>query len=419
MFSTSRILLSLIIISFITISCSSGYKVINETASLPKTQLQGKVLESETKEPISGAEIWVEGTTISAISDKDGFFSIKVPRGYHEMYAEANGYEHKKTQLSIESVEARAHDFFLTRKVSQGSYSYSSSTDVYDSDSPSEKNKIEYLESQVDSLEKVIEKLESQLFGSTKKLESEKLKTFINQYINDELNCSLTNPEDIVFSKSKKDMLWVKDPVELLVVNKELGYKIRIRLNEFASQEYSEIIGLNVDADYFFEEMTPENQKQARNWEEKRRKYFNGSLRHFLIAMASDKSPLYFGYRLYSGQFVSNTSAMAYSSSSVSDVEKQKYELIYPNNLNGNKVLKFDEELRIEYVEKDVEDPNNIMGLDMYQHQTSWLSLNSKSVEFSDNGFFESPQAVEVKGVWRYTPVCKMIPGDYLPEIKK
>jgi hypothetical protein len=134
--------------------------------------------------------------------------------------------------------------------------------------------------------------------------------------------------------------------------------------------------------------------------------------------MASDKSPLYFGYRMYSGQFVSSTSAMAYSSSSVSDIEVEKYDIFYPE-LNGNTVLKLDGELRVEYVNKGVNDPNGIMGLDLYPYQTSWLSLSIPSIEFSKNGTFRSPQYVEEKGVWRYTPVCKMVPENYLPKLKK
>lgn len=420
MSSFSKKLCVLLLSLFVATACNNTHKVINETANSPRAKFEGKVIDQETKEPISGAKVWVEGTTINSKTDKNGYFSLTIPHGYFEIHARAEGYKFDQARVAIEDKYAKVHDFFLSKKISKGSFSYSprKNTTGFDSAFPPQIDRIKLLEAEIDSLKGVIADLEYQLFGNENKIEDQKVKVFINQYINDELNCSLTNPEVIEFAETEEGTLWINDPVELIVMNHELGYKLIIQLNEFVSQEYSEIIGLNVDADYFFEEMTPENEIQARRWEKNRNKYFNGSLRHFLIAMASDKSPLYFGYRLYSGQFVSSTSAMAYSSSSVTDVEKQKYELVFPNNLNGNNILKFGDELRIEYVEKDVVDPHDIMGLDMYQHQTSWLSLNANSVEFSDTGFFESPRAVEVKGVWRYTPVCKMVPGDYLPEVK-
>ena len=407
----------LFFVSVLTISCNNTAKVINETASLSKAQIEGKVLDDETNEPIGGAEIWVEGTTIKSVSNEEGIFSIKVPRGNHELYAMAGGYHAGSASVSIQNIDAKVHDFMLTRKASRGNYSYSVSGNATDYNSESASREIN---AKIDSLENVITVLEDKLKGGEEVvIEREEVKKFIDQFINHGLKCSLMNPEDLSFADAEKGTLWINEPVELVVMNNELGYKVTIKMKEFVSQEYSEIIGLNVDASYFFEELEPESEEQAKTWEEKRNRYFRGSLRHFLIAMASDKSPLFFGYRFYSGQFVSNTTAMAYSSSNVSDVEKQKYEIIFPNNLNGNNILKFDGELRVEYVERGVEDPNNIMGLNMYKYQTSWLSLNSQSVEFSDTGFFESPRAVDLKGVWRYTPVCKMLPGDYLPEYEQ
>ncbi|MCP9292336.1 carboxypeptidase-like regulatory domain-containing protein [Gracilimonas sediminicola] len=397
MYIKSRYLLFLIIISFITVSCTSGYKVISETASLPKTQFTGTVLEKESSEPIADAKVWVEGTTIHTFTDKDGVFSLAVPRGYYEIHVKAAGFEGDQTRAAIENSDGRIHDFVLENQLSRGGYTDSNEVSSFPDEGQSEKS----------NRQKEIASKE------------QKINKFISYYINDNLDCELVNPQALTFTDYDEETLWVKGPIDLTVLNRDLGYKISITLNEYVSKEYSGIIGLNIDADYFFEEMTPKNQEQAETWEKNRLTYFNGSLRHFLIAMASDKSPLYFGYRLYSGQFVNNTSAMAYSSSNVTDVEKQKYEVVFPNNLNGNNILKFEDEMRIEYVNKEVVDPNNIMGLDMYKHQTSWITLNSENVEFSDTGFFESPRAVEIKGVWRYTPVCKMVPGDYLPEIEK
>lgn len=389
MLSNSMKLCVIFLSFFVLASCSNTSKVINQTAASQKAQFEGKVVDEETRNPIPNATIWVEGTTIQTKSDDRGGYSITLPKGYYEIFAEAEGYTHGKATLLLENSNGRVHDFLLEKKLSRGAYTNSAESDT---NSRAEKESVR----------------------------KENIQKFTDHYINNDLECELQNPQDITFADSEEEgLMWIKDPVELVVVNRELGYKIRIKLNEYVSKEYSEILGLNVDADYFFEEMDAITEEQAEHWVEKRNYHFKGSLRHFLIAMASDKSPRFFGYRLYSGQFVSSSTAMAYSSSSVSDVEKQKYELFFPNNLNGNTVLKIGDELRIEYVEKGVDDPDHIMGLDMYKHQTSWLSLNGDSIEFTNSGMFTTPLQVEVKGVWRYTPVCKMVPKDYLPPIER
>jgi len=202
-------------------------------------------------------------------------------------------------------------------------------------------------------------------------------------------------------------------------MNEELGYRIHVFLEEYVAKKYSQIIGQNVDASYFFEELEPINKQQEEEWEQRRKDFFEGSFRHFLIAMASEKSPLYFGYRIFSGQAVTNTTAMAYSSSSVSDIEKEKYEIVRPSYENENFLLQSDEEIRVEYIEQGVDDPDRIMGLQSYKYQTSWISLNNSSAEFTRNGLLKDKNALELKGYWRYVPVCKMLPKDYLPKIEK
>ncbi|MEX2603906.1 MAG: hypothetical protein WD361_06870 [Gracilimonas sp.] len=107
---------------------------------------------------------------------------------------------------------------------------------------------------------------------------------------------------------------------------------------------------------------------------------------------------------------------MAYTASEVSDIEVEKEAFLKPSNDKGAWLLEFNDELRIEYLKNRVDDPDRIMGLKDYKYQTSWLSLISASVQFSKNGTVKNPDLLEKKGVWRYTPVCKMLPTDYLPE---
>jgi hypothetical protein len=419
MFTNSIGLFALYIVSILTISCSNTNKIIVNTAQGPKATVHGVVKNAETGDPIANAIVRVAGTTISNNTDESGKFMISVPRGYYKVQGTKEGYENSLKYLNLDTNKGIINNFDLgiVKKTSQGSFEQNYALGYNETVSSSDSRKDRVAQQKVDSLE--YDNIRHEPNGDDEDPDNG-LQKFIDHYINDDLNCKLVNADQIIFTASDQEgVQWVNDPIELRVMNYDLGYEIIVDLEEYISKEYSEILGLTVDAEYYFKEMTPENKAEAQRWKENRERYFKGSFRHFLIAMASEKSPLFFGYRLFSGQFVSNTTAMAYSSSSVSDIELEKNETFFPSYESKNMVMQFQEELRIEYVKKGIVDPDGIMGLKNYRNQTSWLSMDSRQTEFTKSGILKNPNDVVVKGVWRYTPVCKMLPNNYLPEIKK
>ncbi|WP_428668174.1 TonB-dependent receptor [Runella sp.] len=55
-------------------------------------QLIGKIYENQTGKPIQGAQITIEGVDGSAVSNKDGRFSLKISRGEYFVKISKNGY---------------------------------------------------------------------------------------------------------------------------------------------------------------------------------------------------------------------------------------------------------------------------------------------------------------------------------------
>lgn len=374
-------------------ACSNSNVVINKTASVPLVTLTGKAVDVESNEPIAEADILIGGTTKYTTTDDMGAFSIQLPAGYYEVYVDHPDFKESEKKVNlIRSKGVRQSVTINAEKIP----SFLRDREVDDANTKRKAKNVAHPQ-------------------------QEALNTFVNYYItDDDLKCGLENPEDVRFADNEEEgVTWVNEPTELVVMNYELGYRIHVFLEEYVAKEYSQIIGQNVDASYFFEELEPINKQQEEEWEQRRKDFFEGSFRHFLIAMASEKSPLYFGYRIFSGQAVTNTTAMAYSSSSVSDIEKEKSEIVMPSFENENYLLRSDEEIRIEYIEQGVDDPDRIMGLQNYRYQTSWISLNGWSAEFTRNGLLKDKNSIELKGYWRYVPVCKMLPEDYLPKINK
>ncbi len=385
-----RLFVVFLLLSGSFISCVNTNKVISETAKSPIIIIEGQVTNTETGEPISGAEVWIESTTIHAKTDESGAYSFRIPRGYYTILARQSDKFHNVV----------SKDLNLDPDV------WSNQTVNFELDEASE------------------------VGGSYSAYDEEQhemaVETFTKHFINDEiyeeegLKCSLQNPEDLHFSEGGEGVLNVNGPVELKLKNHDLGYNITILLDDYRSKDYGEILGVESEAEYLFEEMTPANAEQAAVWESNRQKYFNGSFRHFLIAMVSDKSPLTFGYRVFLGQSVTSTSAMAFTETSVNDIEAEKSTFMLPPlETNGAYILRFSDELRVENIEREIYDPHNIMGLDSYPQETSWVSLVGQSAEFSRNGLVKDPDKISLRGVWRYTPVCKMLPKNYLPKTEK
>lgn len=357
-------------------ACTNSKLIIHETANVPLQRVEGKITDLYSGEGVPGAEVWVEGTTILTATNDEGEFNLQVPNGYYEVLVTHDDYFGDKKRLELVSDKNHTSLQFEILKQSQ--------------------------------------ELSSQELNAGNSRDK-KMQKFLDYYIRESENCRVINPEVITFDPSEDDVIRMAGPMKLKIENRELGYLVDVHLQKYIAKNYSGILGLDVEADYLFEELEPKSAEQKGEWDSNREKAFAGSFRHFLIALASEKSLFYFGYRTYSGTFVSSVSSMAYTDSHASDIEVSKDEILA---YSGSNTLQFDEELRVEYIEKGVDDPHKIMGLGMYPFRTSWLSLNSDHLNFTKNGTIENKDLLQVKGAWRYVPVCEMLPENYLPEIE-
>jgi len=67
------------------------------------SSIQGFIADSESREPLIGANIMLDGTNLGAASDEDGFYSIKdIPIGSYTVIAMFIGYETLEKKIWIE-----------------------------------------------------------------------------------------------------------------------------------------------------------------------------------------------------------------------------------------------------------------------------------------------------------------------------
>lgn len=216
-------------------------------------QLHGKVVDSETGEPLLFASVFFNGTTTGAITDSEGKFNIfGFDPGSYDLVVTYVGYRDFVEPLEMEDGEVRElivemnqdevvlPDFYFNSDTSGWKYNY----EVFWRDFIGTTN------------------------NATRVSIKEPHKIFLYYDV----------PENTLYAHSKE---WIE------IENRSLGYHLSYSLKEFSinfktGQRYS--FGITR-----FREMEPKNKREKAKWEKARLRAYNGSIHHFFAALKSDK----------------------------------------------------------------------------------------------------------------------------------
>src|SRR3954453_21297460 len=184
-----------LLLGFASVSCFAQFTV------------SGKILDSASQEPLSGASVFCQNTTIGTITNKQGEFSLSLKSGGYELIISYTGFQTR--QIRINSSETEKLEIRLSKEdKSMGEVVIKSSNEVPDG---------------------------WQKYGSF----------FFENFIGSTPNaarCVLLNPEVLKFyflKKSNKLRVLATEP--LLISNQGLGYNLRYQLDSFVYQYKTEI----------------------------------------------------------------------------------------------------------------------------------------------------------------------------------
>ncbi len=218
----------------------------------------GKIIDVETQEPIDGASIYFDGTTIGTVSTNNGNFKLTYKQS-------------TKALLVVSSMGYEAQQFQITAK----------ETNL----------KVISLQPSIESLDEVM--LETDPWSRKKKLNYFREWFLGVDYKNK--RCKILNEDDIQlrFSPSKKEMT-ANTPQTLIIENKYLGYKIHYQLQDFVLRfnETSDYDGNKYYSPYsfyyigtsFFKEL---KRKTKKKFKKRRAETYLGSITHFMRALAN------------------------------------------------------------------------------------------------------------------------------------
>jgi hypothetical protein len=208
--------------------------------------LRGRVLDSETKKAIELANVFINSTTIGALTDKDGSFTLNL-----------SGAEN----LPIAVTAIGYHSLLLTDYTTDKPYQILLNTKTYELGEVVVKAKRTFKERAERSGNLAIFR-----------------KEFLGQSAN-ALRSKIINENDIIFQNVEgKDMIKAWSPRPLIIKNDALGYEITYYLDTF---EYSPFdASVRIFGNYIFRDVATEGSAREKA-ENRRRLTYLGSTMHF------------------------------------------------------------------------------------------------------------------------------------------
>ncbi|MGI4865709.1 MAG: carboxypeptidase-like regulatory domain-containing protein [Janthinobacterium lividum] len=209
-------------------------------------RITGVVQDSVTHEPLPFSSVFLANTTLGATTNENGAFTLeRVPKGSYDIVGSYVGYRLSKQSITV--VAGATAPAITLRLASSGPQL---SEVVVKADAHQEDN---------------YRKFSGLFLGAT---------TFSKQ-------CRIINPQDVdvMYNDTTKDLVATTDNF-VQVENKALGYRIKYYGLHFQYNDASEAVSF--DGQTVFEEMTPKDEKQRRQWVANRLAAYNGSQTHFL-----------------------------------------------------------------------------------------------------------------------------------------
>jgi hypothetical protein len=332
--------------------------------------VDGKVVDS-AGQPLAGASVFCQNTTIGTLSQTDGSFHLRLANGGYDLIVSYTGYgtesvrigkDHKETDTL--RITLRAQDKSLEQAVVMGSAEVADGWNKY-----------------------------GQFF----------LDNFIGTTPNAK-QCVLENKDALKFYFYKKrNKLRIKATSDLLITNNALGYKIKYQLDTFV-YEYTTNIGTYTGYP-LFEEMqgTPEQQD---TWKQNRLYSYAGSRLHFIRS--------WYDSTLDEEGFVLETPDS-------SDNNKMKrladpYDPKYYSVDSGEVEIGIQGRLRVSY-KNQLPDRRYLQAHKFPLNTAVQISaidiVNGFAIE--ENGYFYEQTDVTNMGYWAWKKVAELLPLDYIP----
>ncbi|MFT3949765.1 MAG: carboxypeptidase-like regulatory domain-containing protein [Agriterribacter sp.] len=338
-------------------------------------RVSGKILDATTKQPLQGASVFCQNTTIGTVSNAEGEFSLNLSNGGYDLAVSFMGLETQSVRIS--------------------------------NTMPGITNLVIELKQKEKNLEEVAIVATTEVKNGWEKYGQFLSDNFIGKTGN-AAQCTIENPEVLRFfySKKKNRLKVITDSV-LIIHNKALGYNIKYQLDSFI-HEYNGSKTLYVGYP-LYEQMRGTDEEVAA-WKTNRIKAYEGSVLQFMRAYR-DSTLNGQGYKI---EIINDKTGKA---SPVFD----PYDTAYYNIVDYNKVeLFFPGKLRVVYA-NEKPDPAYLSANKLPAStplQISILDIDD-GIIIEENGFYYDQKDVLTLGYWAWEKMADFLPYDYYPDTEE
>jgi hypothetical protein len=333
--------------------------------------VRGIVTDEKSGQPLAGASVFCQNTTIGTISDSSGHFHLRLPNGGYDMVVSYTSYETRLIRIGKGNASNDSMNIVLkTEDKTMGEAVVTFSAEV------------------ADGWDK---------YGQF----------FLDNFIGTTPNagqCTLDNKDALHFYFYKKrNRLRVKAKEPLVITNNALGYKIKYQLDSFVYEYNSKI---SIYTGYpLFEEMqgTPQQEEE---WRQHRFTAYTGSRLHFMRSWY-DSTLEEEGFVLESADSSAPNNFMPI---------KDTYDGKLYNVDSGDVEISFSGKLRVSYTaqapdRKYLEEHKFPLTM---RAQISALDIPDGFV-IEENGYFYEQSDITNIGYWAWKKLAESLPYDYVP----
>lgn len=337
--------------------------------------IMGKVVETDTNEPIAAAQVFLNGTTIGVSSDKDGNFTLeKIPTGVYELAVRFIGFEQKIIEINTNTLK----DFYT-----------------------------------ISLNEKIFEMDEIVVKPNLKTWKAD-FEVFRNSFIGKGPfadNTEILNKEVLNFYfNTDRNVFEAYAHIALEIKNDDLGYKIYYYLENFEidfNYQITTYSGLTQ-----FEELKSNRKKTKNRWTKNRELAYLGSFDHFIKELVGGNLAEE-GYQIRKekrdekSRYVDKNEAQL--TSFLNKVDAQFYKLQFQDFLH----ITYINELEDETYLKAIANPFDNSPRTMIDFQTSSITLTQEYVLIDTTGYIHNPTAVLSDGYWGFEKLSDLLPLNY------
>lgn len=383
--------------------------LLSSVASAQVNKISGTITDANTGEPIPFANVFFASTSIGISSDMEGKFVLQnFPNGKYDFTVAYVGYEPFQQAFEFNGYEFRLAIKLKTEEV---------------------------------KLKEVVIKADTtgwaQNFAIFKR-------NFIGETEN-AASCTILNPRDIHLYFDKQARILVAHASKPIVVeNKALGYTIQWYMKKFElnyQEGRLEVFGIPL-----FQQLTPKNDRQLKQWTKERERAYFGSIQHFLRSLLSS-SWLEDGFEMRLVNLVPNPerpskefldkrmAALKADITSSGDsleyysrlatkpemIEKISDELASSEQIINEQTQTMSKQtlaVRFKNEKEEVAYPPTV-GRTIRKDQDSFLRIFG-DLKIYSNGYCEPVQNLFVERYWAWSEkISDMLPYDYSPSTKK